>query len=186
MTESGAVTDPAGFERARRPCASGERAISWTHPTKADRASRVIWTDDTTVPVWAPTLPAARTGRFWVDLGDARNPFRVYDFTPRRSRDGPERFLGAYRGYLQADSFAGYDRIWAGPGVIRAACCAHVRRKFYECRATAPVPAHEALARIRQLYRIEDTCREMSAGRAPCPAATGHGADPGGVRSVAG
>jgi hypothetical protein len=25
------------------------------------------------------------------------------------------------------------------------------------------LPAHEALARIRQLYRIEETCREMSA-----------------------
>ncbi len=60
---------------------------------KRVRASRVIWTDDTTVPVWDPTLPATRTGRFWVDIGDARNPFSVYDFTSRRSRDGPERFL---------------------------------------------------------------------------------------------
>jgi len=32
------------------------------------RASRVIWTDDTTVPVWDPTLPKTRTGRFWVYL----------------------------------------------------------------------------------------------------------------------
>jgi transposase len=41
------------------------------------RASRVIWTDDTTVPVWDPTLPATRAGRFWVYLGDDRNPFSV-------------------------------------------------------------------------------------------------------------
>jgi hypothetical protein len=47
--------------------------------------------------------------------------------------------------------------------VIRVACWAHVRRKFSECRTTAPVPAHEALARIRQHYRIEEACREMSA-----------------------
>ena len=87
------------------------------------------------------------------------NPFSVYDFTPRRTRDGPERFLGGYQGYLQADAFTGYDRICAGPGVIRVACWAHVRRKFYECRTTAPVLAHDALARIRQLYRIEADCR---------------------------
>jgi transposase len=130
---------------------------------KRVQASRVIWTDDTTVPVWDPTLPATRAGRFWVYLGDARNPFSVYDFTPRRTRDGPERFLGAYQGYLQADAFTGYDRICAGPGVIRVACWAHVRRKFYECRTTAPVLAHEALARIRQLYRIEADCRELPA-----------------------
>jgi transposase len=125
------------------------------------RASKVIWTDDTTVPVWDPTLPATRTGRFWVYNGDDRNPFSVYDFTPRRSRDGPERFLGSYRGYLQADAFSGYDRLCAGPEVIKVACWAHVRRKFYDCRATAPVLAHEALARIRQLYRIEDACKDL-------------------------
>lgn len=124
------------------------------------RASRVIWTDDTPVPVWDPTLPQTRTARFWVYLGDDRNPFSVYDFTPSHSRDGPEQFLSGYRGYLQADAFTGYDRLCAGPEVIRVACWAHARRKFYEARSTAPVLAHEALARIRQLYRIEEACRE--------------------------
>ena len=47
------------------------------------RASKIIWTDDTTVPVWDPTLPATRTGRFWVDLGDDRNPFCAYDVSVR-------------------------------------------------------------------------------------------------------
>lgn len=28
------------------------------------RGSRIVWTDDTTVPVWDPTLPRTRTGRF--------------------------------------------------------------------------------------------------------------------------
>jgi hypothetical protein len=43
------------------------------------------------------------------------------------------------------------------------ACWEHARRKFYEARTTAPLPAHEALARIRQLYRIEEACRDLSA-----------------------
>jgi hypothetical protein len=60
---------------------------------KRVRGSSIIWTDDTTVPVWDPTLPKTRTGRSWVYLGDFRNPYCVYDFTPRRSRDDPERFL---------------------------------------------------------------------------------------------
>jgi len=50
---------------------------------KRVRGSRIIWTDDTTVPVWDPTLPKTRTGRFWVYLGDAGKPYCVYDFTPR-------------------------------------------------------------------------------------------------------
>jgi transposase len=49
------------------------------------RGSRIIWTDDTTVPVWDPGLPKTRTGRFRVYLGDVLNPYCVYDFTPRRS-----------------------------------------------------------------------------------------------------
>ena len=125
--------------------------------------SLVIHTDDTTVPVWDPTLPHTRTGRFWVYVGDVRHPYVVYDYTPRRTRDGPEDFLKGYRGYLQADAFTGYDRICAGSGAIEVACWAHVRRKFYESRTSAPVPAHAALARIRQLYKIEHDAADLSA-----------------------
>src|ERR1700761_6111102 len=108
--------------------------------------------DDTPVPVLDRTLPQTRTVRFWVYVGDVRNPYVVYDYTPRRTRDGPERFLEGFRGYLQADAFSGYDRMCAGPDVIEVACWAHVRRKFFELRTSAPMPAHAALARIRQLY----------------------------------
>jgi transposase len=114
--------------------------------------SMVIHTDDTPVPVLDRTLPQTRTGRFWVYVGDVRNPYVVYDYMPRRTRDGPERFLKGFRGYLQADAFSGYDRMCAGPDVIEVACWAHVRRKFFESRTSAPVPAHAALAGIRQLY----------------------------------
>jgi hypothetical protein len=125
--------------------------------------STVIHTDDTTVPVFDPTLPKTRTGRFWVYVGDVRNPYVVYDYTPRRTRDGPERFLKGFCGYLQADAFSGYDRMCAGPGVIEVACWAHVRRKFFESRTSAPKLAHAALARIRQLYKIETAAEGFSA-----------------------
>ena len=38
--------------------------------------------------------------------------------------------------------------------MIRVACWAHARRKFYDARHTDPLPAHQALARIGQLYAI--------------------------------
>ena len=125
--------------------------------------SVVVHTDDTTVPVLDPALPNARTGRFWVYVGDSRNPYVVYDYTPRRTRDGPERFLEGFRGYLQADAFSGYDRMCAGPDVTEVACWAHVRRKFFEARTSAPVLAHAALARIRQLYAVEHAAEALSA-----------------------
>jgi transposase len=125
--------------------------------------SVVTHTDDTRVPVLDPALPRTRTGRFWVYVGDVRNPYVVYDYTPRHTRDGPARFLTGFRGYLQADAFSGYDALYAGPDVTEVACWAHVRRKFYESRTSAPVLAHAALARIRQLYKIEAAAEEFSA-----------------------
>ncbi len=125
--------------------------------------SVVIHTDDTPVPVLDRTLPKTRTGRFWDDIGDVRNPYVVYDDTPRRTRDGPARFLKGFRGYLQADAFSGYDALYAGSDVVEVACWAHVRRKFFEARTTAPLPAHAALARIRQLYAIETAGATLSA-----------------------
>ena len=50
--------------------------------------SIVIHTDDTKVSVLDPTLPKTRTGRFSVYIGDARHPYVVYDYTPRRTRTG--------------------------------------------------------------------------------------------------
>ena len=62
------------------------------------RGSRIIWTDDTTVPVWDPTLPRTRTGRFWVYLGDVGEPVlrvRLHAAShPRRSRAVPRRLCG--------------------------------------------------------------------------------------------
>jgi transposase len=128
-------------------------------------ASRVIHTDDTPVEVLDPSLPHTRTGRFWVYVGDVRNPYVVYDFTPSRKRDGPAAFLKDFQGYLQADAFGGYDGIYTGSvgKIIEVGCWAHARRKFFEAKETASQPAHEALARIGQLYALERELTEWSA-----------------------
>jgi len=125
-------------------------------------ASRVIHTDDTPVEVLDASLPHTRTGRFWVYVGDRRQPYVVYDYTPSRKRDGPAAFLKDYRGYLQADAFGGYDGIYAGSGgkIVEVGCWAHARRKFFEAKETASQAAHEALARIGQLYALERQAQE--------------------------
>lgn len=59
--------------------------------------SKVVQTDDTPVMVLDPGLPKTRTGRIWTYVGEQAT---VYDYTPRRKREGPELFLKQYRGYL--------------------------------------------------------------------------------------
>jgi len=41
------------------------------------------------------------------------------------------------------------------------ACWAHARRKFVEAEKTSPALAHEAVARIRQLYAVEHNAKDL-------------------------
>jgi transposase len=128
--------------------------------------STVIQTDDTPVVVQIPGGKGTKTGRLWVYLGDSDHPFGVYDYTPDRSGDGPERFLKDYRsGYLQSDAYSGYDGIHAR-GIVEVGCWAHARRKFHEARTSDPARAHAAIAWIGRLYDVERQAREKELDRA--------------------
>jgi transposase len=126
-------------------------------------ASKAVHTDDTPVRVQGNGKNGPFTGRFWVYAGDEEHPYTVYDYTPSRKRDGPEAFLGEYKGYLQADAFGGYDGIYASGDVIEVACWAHTRRKFYDARSTDSDRAHRMLAWIRQLYEVEREGKKLDA-----------------------
>src|SRR5690606_9769622 len=67
-------------------------------------------------------------------------------------------------GVLQADGYAGFDRLFneSDPQhpIKEAACWAHVRRKFYDIHQATQSPlALEALTRIGELYAIEEQIR---------------------------
>jgi hypothetical protein len=106
---------------------------------------------------------STRTGRLWVYLGDQDHEHVVFDYTPDRKRDGPSRFLKGYKGFLQADAYAGYDGLFTDGGATEVACWAHARRKFYEARNTYKKLSFTALAFIRQLYQIEKKGKDLSA-----------------------
>ncbi|MFP4596573.1 IS66 family transposase [Ralstonia sp.] len=127
------------------------------------RQSKVIHTDDTPLPVQQKGRGKTKTGRLWVYLGDARNPYTIYEYTPTRERDGPMNWLKDFTGYLQADAFGGYDGIYASGDVLEVACWAHARRKAYDARLSDPARAHHALSMIRQLYDIEAQAASMDA-----------------------
>jgi transposase len=128
--------------------------------TRRVLASRMIRTDDTPVIVQDHGGKGAKTGRLWAYLGDRENPFVVFDYTPDRSRDGPERFLAEYgTGYLQSDLYAGYDRLHAR-GLVAVGCWVHARRRFYDARTSDPERSHAAMAWIGRLYDVEREGRE--------------------------
>ncbi len=125
--------------------------------------SRAVHTDDTPVPIQSPGEGKCRKGRLWAYLGDAANPYIVYDYTPDRARAGPANWLRDYKGYLQADAYGGYDGIYAGSNgqVIEVACWAHARRKFFEAKETDGRRAAEMLTLVRELYAVEDAAKTL-------------------------
>lgn len=123
------------------------------------KQSRVIHTDDTTVPIQSPGEKQCRKGRIWTYLGDRSHPYIVYQYTPNRSRAGPAGWLAGFTGYLQADAYGGYDGIYAHGGVTEVACWAHARRKFFEAKETDSKRAAAMLTMIRELYAVEDEAK---------------------------
>ena len=131
--------------------------------------SKLINTDDTPVQVQDKTLDKkTRTGRVWIYCGDDEHPYNVYDYTPNRSREGPQQFLADYKqGFLQADAYAGYDFLFNDPtrNIVELLCWAHARRKFYDARKSSPQLSHTALAWIKMLYEVEKQVKDSSAER---------------------
>jgi transposase len=125
------------------------------------KASRVIHTDDTPVPIQSPGAKQCRKGRVWCYLGDAANPYVVYDYTPDRTRDGPAEWLKDYEGYLQADAYGGYDGIYSGGAVTEVACWAHARRKFYDAQDSDTRRSAEMLGLVAKLYAVEREAKDL-------------------------
>jgi transposase len=127
-------------------------------------AAVVLHVDDTPVRQLDPGAGKCRTARFWVYRSATA---AWYHYTENRAGVHPQTVLIDYTGFLVADAYAGFDRIFIAGTAIEIACWAHTRRKFFEAlhppdpqRSGQPARAgdpraDQALAKIRELYRIE-------------------------------
>src|SRR5882672_11223558 len=109
-----------------------------------------------------PAAAAPKTGRLWVyarydrPWSGPEPPAAVYFYSPDRKAERPAAHLQDFRGVLQVDGYAGFERLTAPGDIVLAACWAHARRKFYDLHeATGSPIAAEALRRIAELYAIE-------------------------------
>jgi transposase len=144
-------------------------------------AGQRVHGDDTPVPVQARYK--CRKGRLWTYVRDDRPfagqapPAAVFFYSRDRAGEHPERHLNSFTGILQADAYAGFNRLYASdrrPGPIKeAACWSHGRRKFFvladvaakasgKLAAIAPL-ALEAVERIDAIFAIEREINGRSA-----------------------
>jgi transposase len=140
------------------------------------RRGDVHFADDTTVPVLAPGKGRTDTGRLWVVLRDEGSwcgsapPAAFYRYSRDRKAEHAEALLGACRGFLHADGYAGFNGLFevapksAEPRLIEVACWSHARRKIYDVHVDTGSPlAKEALERIAELFAIEADINGRSA-----------------------
>ena len=125
-----------------------------------------IHVDDTPVPMLVPGKGKTAQGRLWTYVVDDRasgstSPALVwYRFTPDRSGIHPQAELRLFNGLLQADGYAGFNKLYESGHVREVACWAHFRRKIFENHQASPTPlTSELLERIARLYRIEEEIR---------------------------
>jgi transposase len=144
-----------------------------THVFAGDR----VHGDETPVPVLAKHQ--CRKGRLWTYVRDDKPfagsapPAAVFFYSRDRTAEHPERHLAGYAGILQADAYAGFNRLYAadrrGGPITEASCWAHGRRKFFEladvaakARGALSVLAPLAVEAVKRIDAIFDIEREIN------------------------
>jgi len=114
-------------------------------------SSDIVCADETTLP-----MQNKKRGYMWTFR---THKLVAYKFSAGRSGKTPLEVLGGTKGTLLVDAYTGYNPVVDVDGRKRAACLAHVRRKFFDALATAP-EAQEALDIILGVYRVEHRATE--------------------------
>src|SRR5262249_21695202 len=82
------------------------------------RSAKKLHADDSPVPVLAPGNGKTKTGRLWAYVRDDRPagstdaPAVWFAYSPDRKGEHPANHLDGFYGTLQADAFAGFNRLY--------------------------------------------------------------------------
>ena len=111
------------------------RSVFWLEAVYAVQkrdllAADYLQVDETPIPVLIKVNKRkTHRGYYWV-YSDPLRKNVVFEYRSGRGRDGPNTFLRDFRGIIQTDGYTGYNELASRKGIVRAACMAHVRRKF--------------------------------------------------------
>jgi len=129
----------------------------------------ILQMDETPVQVLKePGRAAQSKSNLWLQRGGPpEQPVVLYDYDPGRGAEVPKRLLAGFTGYLQTDGYDGYNAVVAANGLVHVGCMAHARRKFSETvkaqgKKKQHGKAHQGLALIQKLYRVEKQARELT------------------------
>jgi transposase len=129
--------------------------------------------DDTGIRVLERDHPqGVKRGHLWAYVGGG---LVAFDYTPNWKAEGPAAFLSGFRGYLQGDGYAGFDKalrmqaeadddgdagIALVPAERRLGCGMHVRRKFEDATKMGDARGAVALSFLKGVYRLESEYKD--------------------------
>jgi len=103
---------------------------------------------------------ATHVGYQWVYLDPVRNAV-FYNYQPGRSEEHPSKMLKGYKGIIQTDGYAGYNKAAGSPNVNQIFCMAHARRYFERALDNDPDRAKYFLQEVQKLYDIERVIKDQ-------------------------
>lgn len=128
------------------------------------RDGQAIFADDTPIKMQAKRKCA--TARIWTYVRDERPwasndpPAAWYQFSTDREGKHPTDHLSKFKGWMHADGYSGFNKLYGTGNVHEVACMTHVRRKFVDIfKASGLEVAEEAIKRIALLYAVEKEAR---------------------------
>ena len=145
-------------------------AADWLKPIYREIRSAVfeddyVQIDETPIRYLAPGHGKTKLGYLWAcnqPGGDV-----VFHWATTRAASCLEKIVpGNFAGDIQCDGYKAYDCFAKERGgkIVLAGCVAHVRRKFYDARETAPKVAGWFLKHFQNLYELEEQLRTARAG----------------------
>lgn len=173
------IFERSGLDLNRSTMADWMGRVAWEIQPVIDAMGRHVFKspkihgDDTVLKVLDPGSRKTKTGRLWVHVRDNRSwnakdpPAVFFRYSPDRKSEHPTAHMRNFAGYLQADAYAGYNRLYdparkPGP-VIAVGCWAHARRELVAIvKADPNSVAVLGVQMINQLYAIERRARGQS------------------------
>jgi transposase len=154
-----------GIDLSRKTLSQGILAVGgWLSAVVQAQAAQLVagpylQADETPVPCQTREKSGKNHRAFMWEYGVPGGPL-VFDFRMGRGRDGPREFLKNFRGKLQCDGYAAYDKLTEG--IVYVGCMAHARRTFVDAAKVAPNDpvSAEVIGRFGQLYQVEQEARE--------------------------
>ncbi len=145
-------------------------AADWLRPIYEHLRAEVtaggyVQVDETPIRYLSPGHGQTKLGYLWTCKAPQGDVF--FHWQTSRAATVLEKIIPMnFDGIIQCDGYEAYDCFARNRGekVVLAGCLAHVRRKFYDARETAPKVAGWFLKHFQNLYALEEQLRQSRAG----------------------